>query len=616
MQGLNHNHSSTVFLFNLYLMRASQSLIATLRENPADAAAVSHALFLRAGLGKKASAGLYYLLPLGLRVLRKIQNIVRREMDEAGALECQAPILTSANIWEKSGRWEQMGRELFSLQDRHENWQVLAPTHEEAFTELARQSIKSYKDLPKNLYQIHSKFRDEIRPRFGMIRAREFLMKDAYSFHQNEESLEESYTLMRKSYQRIFAKMGLQSLVVEADTGAMGGSASEEFMVVSNIGEELLLIDSEGNYKANREASPVIYSDTIQSKEAPSQSHAELKKLYTSACTSVEEVAEKLQSSPDRVLKALLYEVHDTTVLIFMRGDRELNESKLRQALAKQSIYGELRLMESPKAKALGLVPGFIGPLGLPTLSKTNTIILWDNSVKTRPDYIIGANEQDYHYQAYVPDFQMQSLDLALARAGDPSPANPACLLKESRGIELGHIFKLGQKYTKALEMQVLDEQGRAFYPWMGCYGIGINRSMSALIEQFHDEKGITWPVSVAPYEMLLIGITASEEEEREVELFYKKLLSLGCEALWDERRLRPGVKFRDAEIIGFPMIITMGKHYFHDRTLEIQLRQKQKKLELQASAKNSLEELAQKVASIRQELYQSLEHEVRKITT
>ena len=570
-------------------MRATETIITTLREAPSDAVAVSHCLMLRAGLVHKLGAGLYHWLPLGLRVLRKIEAIVREEMDAVGALEFQLPILCPAELWQRSQRWELMGKELFRLQDRHTAWNLLGPTHEEPFTALMSRLVSSYKDLPKNVYQIHTKFRDEIRPRFGVIRSREFIMKDAYSFHINEECLDETYQKMRQAYRRIFSRVGLKTISVEADTGNMGGAASEEFMVAAEIGEETLLVSENDTYRANCEKTPVLYDDAIHNKGHDTQA-VTLQKLHTPNLKSIADIAKKLKVAPDHILKAVLYLADEKPVVVFIRADRDVNMIKLKNYLSST----ELRIAEAEEATAMGFVVGFIGPLHLQ--AKTEPLILWDASIKTRGTWIVGANMQDYHYQGFQLDLEREVHDFALARAGDPAP-NGDGKLKEKRGIEVGHIFKLGRKYTNAFDMQVLDKNSQSQTPYMGCYGIGVDRTMATIIEQCHDEKGICWPSSVAPYEVVLISITTSAVEMKVAEQFYYNLQAANCEVLWDDRNLRPGVKFYDAELIGFPIRITMGKRFFQSGELELQVRSSGENLVLQGTQ----EELCRQVLAIRE---------------
>ena len=597
-------------------MRATQFILTTFREDPGDAVIASHRLMLRAGLIHKLGSGLYQTLPLGLRVLRKVEAVVRQEMDAAGALECLSPILIAAELWQRSGRWQKMGKELFCLQDRHQVWNVLGPTHEETFTDTMKYLLKSYKDLPKNVYQIHTKFRDEVRPRFGVMRSREFIMKDAYSFHANEECLDKTYQKMRHCYQRIFLRLGLDTFSVEADSGNMGGAVSEEFMVAAEVGEETILVSPTKSYSANQEKTPVLYPPQKSNKN---KTKAELKKVLTPKVRTIKEVSDFLKIKPEQILKAVLYIIDEQQLaLIFLSGDREVNEAKLK------SYFGaaEVHRASEEKTTALGLVCGFIGPEQLkvkikpsqqlrnsttPQAKKDKTkvenevIILYDHSAKMQESWVIGANQKDHHYIGYVVAPEQVTQDLALARAGDLSPKGDG-ELKEMKGIELGHIFKLGRKYTQALSMSVLSKEGKAIHPLMGCYGIGLNRTMAAIIEQYHDEKGICWPICCAPYEICLVTLTHSKQEEEQAEKFYEKLQAFGCEVLWDDRDLRLGVKFNDAELIGFPLRITMGKSYFSSGKLEVFLRSNSQTVLM----RGDLDELAKQVFALRNNLCQN----------
>ncbi len=588
-------------------MRASRFLIPTLRDDPAEAVVASHRLMLRAGLVKKLGAGLYHIMPLGLRVFRKVENVIREEMDAAGALEFQLPILTPSDLWEKSGRWNTMGKEMFRVKDRHEVWNVLAPTHEESFTDIVRDLVKSYRDLPLNVYQIHTKFRDEIRPRFGVIRGREFVMKDAYSFHRDNASLDATYQQMRSTYRRIFARLGLETIPVEADTGSMGGTGSEEFMVASEIGEETLLISKGGKYKSNQEKTPVVYPDgksagtkapaaaKSDGKKAGAKSDAKagLEKVKTPGMTTIEQVAEFLKIKSTEILKTVVYMADEKPVAVAIRGDRQVNEVKLKN----RAGAVELRAATGAEIQALGTVPGFIGPQGLP-----GTLPLFrDLSLSTGETWVVGANEVDHHARGFSFPDAGEMFDLALAVEGDPSPEGDGPL-GAVKGIELGHIFKLGDKYTKAFDVKVLDENGKPVTPTMGCYGIGVTRTMAAVIEQWHDEKGITWPVSTAPFEVVLVSIAKGAELEK-IEPLYSELKKLGIDVLWDDRDMRPGVKFADAELIGYPVRLTAGKNYFEKGIVEMQIRGTGHASELSGTPA----EIAGKVAAVRAELFAAL---------
>lgn len=567
-------------------MKASKYLINTLRDNPQDALIESHRLMVRAGLIRKLGSGLYYFLPMGLRVLQKIEKIIRDEMNDAGALEFLLPILTPSELWEKSGRFQSMGKEMFRIKDRHDVWNVLGPTHEESFTELVKGLIRSYRDLPLNVYQMHTKFRDEIRPRFGVMRSREFIMKDAYSFDIDEDNLDATYQKMRKTYRKIFSRSGLKTLPVEADTGTMGGSASEEFMVPSEVGEEVLLISEKETYRGNREKTPVIYNE----KNVKSVGKGEKKKIHTPGAATIEEVAAFFKTEIQNILKSVLFNVDGKPVLVCLSGDREVNEIKLKNHLGAD----EVNPGTDEDFKKLKSTAGFIGPEGIPGDIK----IIRDHSSFQRNRWITGANEKDYHLENYTFDRECDSADVAFAKAGDPSPDGDG-VLHEVKGIEVGHIFKLGYKYSEKFGVKVLDEKGKAVTPIMGCYGIGVNRTMAAVIEQNFDEKGIVWPLSIAPFEICLIAIAKTEDEIKKAEELYDALTESGLEVFYDERKERPGVKFNDAELIGFPIRLTMGKTYFEKDTIEVQIRKSGEKMEFsggKAELTNQIIELKNKL--------------------
>lgn len=579
-------------------------LISTLREDPQDAVIDSHKLMIRAGLIEKLGSGLYHLLPLGLRVIRKIETIVREEMNRSGAYEFQLPLLVPAELWRVTKRWSLIGKEMFRLKDRNDNDLVLGPTHEETFTYLMKSLIKSYKDLPINVYQIHTKFRDEIRPRYGVIRCREFIMKDAYSFHLDEASLEETYQIMRNTYRRIFSRVGLDTIPVEADTGAMGGSGSEEFMVPSKIGEEVLLVNEDMTYRSNVEKAPVIYFE-LQKELLESEVEflkANLNKIYTPNISTIEDLATYLNKKPEELLKTLLYRVvfEDSTeqvIMILLRGDRQLNETKLKNHFNAIEVYPALE----KDFENIGSVTGYAGPWNL----KRSIPIVYDLSVATRKSWVTGANEQNYHMDNFHPilidrNWTQSLIDLSMAKEGDPSP-NGKGTLKEIKGIEVGHIFKLGDKYTKVMDFSLLDANQKRVFPLMGCYGIGISRTMATIIEKNHDAKGIQWPISVAPFEVLLIDITKNEKEKQEVEKIYHSLLREQFDILWDNREVRPGVKFIDSELIGFPIRITIGNNYFKKKEIELYIRKTDEKYVVHQ------EELVSKLKSIQEYLYSLL---------
>lgn len=573
-------------------MKASNFILPTTKENPSDAVVASHRLMIRAGLIRKSSSGLYHYLPMGLRTLKKIEKIVREEMDRAGALEFELPILTPSEIWQESGRWEKMGKEMFRQKDRHNLDYCLGPTHEEAFTSLLKPILKSYKDLPKNVYQIHTKFRDEIRPRFGVIRSREFLMKDAYSFHINEESLDETYQLMRKVYRKIFERCGLETVPVQADSGAMGGSGSEEFMVISPIGEETLSICANCGYNGNVEKTPAIFPNDSEENEFP-----EMEKIHTPNKKTIQEVAEFLDSEPKDTIKSILLKGDEKiNIAVFIRGDRELNEVKLKNFLK----LSELRPLTEDECQSLSLVPGFTGP----TLNKASELkLLFDSNIDKNRPFIIGGNEFDYHIKNFVMSRDLPSIknrfDFTLVEENDPCPEcnHP---LRLEKGIEVGHIFKLGDKYTKSFDFKVTDPNGKMLVPLMGCYGIGLNRTMATIIEQCNDEKGIFWPLSVAPFEFALVSITKDPKEKEKIEEIYKYLLNSGLEIFWDDRDLGPGFKFKDSELIGFPIRITIGKKLFENNEIAVFNRKSGEETSL---SYNSNEMLLKELLQIREKL-------------
>jgi prolyl-tRNA synthetase len=543
-------------------MRFTRYLVPTLREDPSDAVVMSHRLMLRAGLIRKESAGMYLYLPLGFRVLRKITDIVREEMERAGALEFLMPELTSADLWKESGRWDAMGKEMIRIKDRNGLEYALAPTHEEAFTAAVRSIVSSYRDLPLNAYQINTKFRDEIRPRYGVMRSKEFIMKDAYSFDMDEEGLERSYQAMRKAYRNIFNRCGIETIPVEADTGAMGGSNSEEFMVASEVGEEVLLLCAACGYKANQER-----AEYRRPEAAPAGETEEFRAVDTPNVRTIDELAAFFKRGADAFLKSIVYLADGRPVMAVVPGGREINEVKLKNAL------GALELELAPDSvveEVTGAPVGFAGPI-----SEKNVRTICDLSIRAARNAITGANEKDRHYAGVNPgrDFIIkEEADITSAVKGDACPRCGAPL-DERKGIEVGHIFKLGYKYTKSMNLTVLDENGKAVHPIMGCYGIGVNRTMAAVIEQHNDEKGIAWPMTVAPFQVHLVGIAKSDEEISAVEEIYEMLANAGIEVLYDDRRASPGVKFADADLIGMPIRVTVGKSYFKDGEIEIKLR-------------------------------------------
>ncbi len=543
-------------------MRLSRYPVPTLKEDPSDAVVASHRLMIRAGLARKEAAGMYVYLPLGLRVLRKIIDIVRQEMDAAGAVEFLMPELTTADLWKESGRWETMGPEMIRIKDRNGLEYALAPTHEEAFTGTVRSIISSYKDLPLNAYQINTKFRDEIRPRYGVIRSKEFIMKDAYSFDMDDEGLEKSYQAMRTAYRNIFKRCGLETIPVEADTGTMGGNQSEEFMVPSEIGEELLLLCDSCGYRANQEKAG--FGRAPAPAKGPFE---ELKEVSTPDVKTIDDLVKFFGCGADIFLKSIIYIADGAPVMAVIAGDRDINEHKLKSFLG----ASELDLASDSTVEEVTKAPvGFAGPVND---FKIRTV--FDIGVRDISNGITGANKKDVHYSGVNPgrDFHIKDeADIALAVEEDPCPKCGAAM-KARRGIEVGHIFKLGNKYSKSMGLTVLDAQGKSVHPIMGCYGIGVNRTLAAIIEQHHDEGGIIWPVTVAPFHVWLVGLGKAEEEIRQADEIYGLIREAGIEVLYDDRKLSPGFKFGDADMVGLPVRVTVGKNYFQTGEAEVKLR-------------------------------------------
>ncbi len=538
-------------------MRTSQFLIATQKETPADAEVISHQLMLRAGLIRKLAAGLYTWLPLGLRVLRKVETIVREEMDAAGAQEVCMPVVQPAELWQESGRWEQYGPELLRIQDRHERDFCLGPTHEEVVTALVRDEIKSYKQLPLNLYQIQTKVRDEIRPRFGIMRSREFLMKDAYSFHVDQGSLEETYDAMFKAYTTIFTRLGLAFRPVIADTGSIGGSASHEFHVLASSGEDAIAFSDGSDYAANVEMAEAVAPSG--ERPAPSQ---DMEKVATPGACSIEEVSQLLSLEPSRTVKTLVVQGAEENALVALvvRGDHQLNTikaEKLAQVAAPLTLADEAAIVA-----ACGAAPGSIGPVGL------NLTVIVDRSAAHLTDFCCGANDDGFHYTGVNWERDCapgEIADIREVQAGDPSPDGQGTL-QIKRGIEVGHIFQLGTKYSEAMKAQVLDENGKNITMTMGCYGIGVTRIVAAAIEQNHDDSGIIWPQQMAPFQLAIVPLNMQKSEAvaQCANALYDELKAAGVDVLMDDRNERPGVKFADMELIGIPHRIVIG-----DRALE-----------------------------------------------
>jgi prolyl-tRNA synthetase len=522
-----------------------------MRENPADAEVKSHQLLLRAGYIRQTASGVYSYLPLAHRVLTKIENIIREEMNRIGAVELLMPALQQAELWQESGRWYSYGSELMRLKDRHERDFALGPTHEEVITSLVKDEIKSYKRLPLTLYQIQTKFRDEKRPRFGLLRGREFIMKDAYSFHATQESLDEVYEQVREAYSRIFTRCGLNFRAVIADSGAMGGKDTHEFMVLSEIGEDTIAYSDSSDYAANIEMAPVVAS-----YEKVDEPLMELEKKETPNKKSIEEVAQFFQVPKEKLIKSVLFKVDEKFVLVLVRGDHEVNDVKLKNLY--QASVVELASAEETE-QVMGVSPGFLGPIG----ASDKVEIVADYAVQAVVNGICGANENDLHYIGVNPDrdFTVTKYeDIRFIQEGDPSPDGKG-RIKFAKGIEVGHVFKLGTRYSEAMKAEFLDEKGKTNPIIMGCYGIGVSRLLSAVVEQFHDENGIIWPNKLAPFEVHLIPVNMKNEEQVKVaEQIYHDLQAKGYEVLYDDRAERPGVKFADSDLIGIPVRITIGK--------------------------------------------------------
>lgn len=547
-------------------MRYSNLLIPTLRETPAEAEVISHQLMVRAGFIRKAAAGVYTLLPLALRVVKKIQGIIREEMDRQGGQEILMPIIQPAELWQESGRWNVYGPELFRLQDRHGRQFCLGPTHEEMITDLVRSEIKSYKQLPVLLYQIQNKYRDERRPRFGLMRGREFIMKDLYSFDRDEAGLDISYNKMYQAYTSIFQRCGLKFRPVEADSGAIGGNDTHEFMVLADSGEATVvycLKDSCG-YAANTERA-VSPPDLENSQEEARP----VKLVSTPGMRTVDQVTAFLDKPPKKLIKTLIYKTEKGMVAVLVRGDRDVNEIKLMKAL--EIINIELAEPEAVQ-RITGAEVGYAGPVGL-----TDITIVADQEVESLRNAVSGSNKTDGHLVNVNAgrDFQPNLVtDIRLVRTGDLCPCCGSTLV-EAKGIEVGQVFKLGDKYSKSLNANYLDENGRVKPVIMGCYGIGVTRTMSAAIEQNHDENGIIWPAAIAPFQVVVIPVNIKDTEQATMaQRVYMRLTDAGIETLIDDRQERPGVKFKDADLVGYPVRITVGSKAVQSGELEVRLRQ------------------------------------------
>ncbi|NCC24157.1 MAG: proline--tRNA ligase [Deltaproteobacteria bacterium] len=556
-------------------MRYSNYYIPTLKEDPAEAEVISHKLLLRAGMIRKLTAGVYTYLPLGLRALNKVSAIVREEMNRAGSLEILMPTVQPADLWKESGRWNAYGRELLRFLDRHDRESCLGPTHEEVVTDLIRGEVRSYRQLPLNLYQIQTKFRDEIRPRFGLMRGREFVMKDAYSFDRDEEGAERSYWAMYEAYKLVFGRLGLRFRAVEADSGSIGGSFSHEFMVLADTGEDTLVVCESCQYAANLEKARVKLDEGAVFGPCPS-----LTEVATPGKHTVSEVADFFGLGPERIIKTLLYDVDGSAVAVLIRGDRELNEIKLKNRLGAEACS----LATPDQVREWSGAPvGFAGPVGLASCR-----ILADQELAQGTDWVVGANKADFHLVHVSLERDVLMAEYADLRNVTETDSCPECSGKVSlpKGIEVGHVFKLGTKYSRAMNAVFLDEQGRERIMIMGCYGIGVSRVVAACIEQNHDEKGMIFPPPIAPFEAVLIPLAArSQEVTAKAEKIYGQLQAMGVEVLLDDRDERPGIKFNDADLVGCPMQLVLGEKGLVKGILEAKDRRTGEKTELRLDA-------------------------------
>ena len=547
-------------------MKASQSFLATLKEAPSDAEVVSHKLMVRAGLIRKLSAGIYNYLPLGLKVIRKVENIIREEMNRAGAIELLMPMIQPAELWQETGRWEKMGPELLRIKDRHDRDFLIQPTSEEVITDLARNEIKSYKQLPVNFYQIQTKFRDERRPRFGIMRGREFSMKDAYSFDRDAEGLKKSYQIMFDAYTRIFKRMGLQFRAVTADNGAIGGSGSQEFHVIADTGEDAIVYCPSSEYAANLEAAESL--SLIAARAAAAQAMA---KVPTPDITNCADVAKFLSIPLEKTVKSLLFAADQEKgpaklFMLLVRGDHELNEVKASKipGMAESRFASEAEIKQACNAPA-----GYLGPVGV----SSDVTVVADRTVANMSDFVCGANDAGHHLTGVnwgrdLPEPLV--MDIRNAVIGDPSPDGKGSV-DICRGIEVGHVFQLGTRYSEAMGCTYLDQQGKAQPMVMGCYGIGVTRLLGAAIEQGHDDKGIIWPISMAPFEVVIcpMGYEKSEAVKTACDQLHDELLAAGIDVILDDRNERPGAMFADWELIGAPFRVVIGDRGLADSQVE-----------------------------------------------
>lgn len=544
-------------------MKATNLYAPTLREVPAEAEVISHKLMLRAGMIRKAAGGLYSYLPLAWRVLKKIENIVREEMDAKGGQELVMPIMQPAELWQESGRWDVYGDEMFRLRDRHDRPFCLGPTHEEMITSLVRSDVRSYRQLPLMLYQIQNKYRDERRPRFGLMRGREFIMKDLYSFDKDEAGLDISYQKMYEAYENIFRRCGLKCRPVEADGGAIGGKGTHEFMVLADSGEAGVVYCDECNYAANEEKAELLPL-TAEAEEL-----GEVTLVHTPDTKTIASVAEYLKIDIAKTVKAVAYATEKGAVLVFVRGDHEVNEVKVQNAM--ECI--QIDMASEAQIANFGSVGGFMGPIGL---NRDNVTVIVDETVKNMVNAVYGANQADHHYTNvnYGRDYEADIVtDVRLIQEGDPCP-HCGAPVKAARGIEVGQVFKLYTKYSAALKATFLDENGKEKPMVMGCYGVGVSRTMAAAIEQNHDENGIIWAAAIAPYHTVIVPISAKDEAQMALaEEIYEALGAAKVECVLDDRKERPGVKFKDADLIGYPLKITVGPKAIQENQIEVKVR-------------------------------------------
>ena len=546
-------------------MRATNLYAPTLRNTPAEAEIASHQLMYRAGLIRKSAGGMYSYLPLAWRTIRKIEQIIREEMDAAGGQEIMMPILQPSELWEESGRWGAYGAEMIRVKDRHDREFCMGPTHEEMITALVRDELRSYKQLPVLLYQIQDKFRDERRPRFGVMRSREFIMKDLYSFDKDVEGMNESYRKMSVAYTNIFTRCGLDFRAVEADSGAIGGGHSEEFTVLAPEGESRIACCDACSYAASDEKA------ALRPIDAPDEAELPLEKVATPHTSTIALLAEYLKIPVEKTIKAVAYQTEDDTlILAFLRGDHEVNEVKLANAVPGAR---ELRMADDEAIRAAGGCPGFMSPIGI----KEGTHIVVDETAMRMHNAVSGANEADFHYINVNPqrDFGTVTVaDIRLVEEGDECPICESGHLHIGRGIEAGQIFALGTKYSEAMGATFLDETGKAQPMQMGCYGIGVGRTMAAAIEQNHDKSGIIWPRAIAPYEVVVVAVNAKVDEQlRYAEEIYEELRAAGVDVLLDDRRERAGVKFNDCDLIGYPVRIAIGPKTIENGSIEVKVR-------------------------------------------